>query len=211
MLTGQLLRTRRPLRIPLRVCLSQEIRFLQTGSPGASKFFFPWILLPNSAGNIFKANAPVPTDVNEYNLRIDHQITQNQRIYWRYYHVDTPQTILGYQPSILAAEDTHSYSMALNLRLHDHSEYAAELEHRHRERRQHNHTRLRHWRSLQPDRKGKPDRGGGDSRIPDCRTRAMDRAARLRYVLAATRDSLREAAGATLPPSSPKASMATRA
>ncbi len=81
---------------------------------GASKFFFPWILLPNSAGNTFKTNAPVPTDVNEYNLRIDHQITQNQRIYWRWYHVDTPQTILGYQPSILAAEDTHSYSMALS-------------------------------------------------------------------------------------------------
>jgi hypothetical protein len=80
---------------------------------GASKFFFPWILVPNAAGNVFKANAPVPTDVNEYNLRIDHQITSNQRIYWRFYHVDTPQTILGYQPSILAAEDTHSYSMGL--------------------------------------------------------------------------------------------------
>jgi hypothetical protein len=79
----------------------------------ASKFFFPYILLPNAAGNFFKANAPVPTDVDEYNLRIDHQITQKQRIYWRYYHIDTPQTVLGYQPSILAAEDTHSYSMGL--------------------------------------------------------------------------------------------------
>jgi len=81
---------------------------------GASKFFFPYILLPNAPGNLFNTNAPVPTDVNEYNLRIDHQISQYQRIYWRYYHVDTPQTILGYQPSIRAAEDTHSYSMALN-------------------------------------------------------------------------------------------------
>ena len=80
----------------------------------ASQFFFPWILVPNSAGNIFKANAPVPTDVNEFNLRIDHQFTQKQRAYWRFYHVDTPQTILGYQPSIRAAEDTHSYSMALS-------------------------------------------------------------------------------------------------
>ncbi len=79
----------------------------------ASQFFFPWILLPNAPGNVYKANAPVPTDVNEYNLRIDHQITQNQRVYGRFYHVDTPQTILGYQPSILAAEDTHSYSVAL--------------------------------------------------------------------------------------------------
>ncbi|MEO8128294.1 MAG: carboxypeptidase-like regulatory domain-containing protein, partial [Bryobacteraceae bacterium] len=81
---------------------------------GASKYFFPYILLPNAPGNVFKANAPVPTDVNEFNLRIDHQITQSQRIYWRFYHVDTPQTILGYQPSIQAAADTHSYSMALS-------------------------------------------------------------------------------------------------
>jgi hypothetical protein len=80
----------------------------------ASKYFFPWVLLPNAAGNLYKANASVPTDVDEYNLRIDHQITANQRIYWRYYHVETPQTILGYQPSIQADANTHSYSMALN-------------------------------------------------------------------------------------------------
>jgi hypothetical protein len=79
----------------------------------ASTFFFPWILLPNSSGNFYKSNAPTPTNVDEFTLRIDHQITSNQRIYGRYYHVDTPQTILGYQPSILAAEDTHSYSGAL--------------------------------------------------------------------------------------------------
>ena len=80
----------------------------------ASKYFFPWILLPNAAGNVYKANAPVPTDVDEFNLRIDHQITDKQRIYWRYYHVNTPQTILGYQPSIRAEGLTHSYSMGLN-------------------------------------------------------------------------------------------------
>ena len=64
----------------------------------ASKYFFPWVLLPNAAGNLYKANASVPTDVDEYNLRIDHQITANQRIYWRYYHVETPQTILVTSP-----------------------------------------------------------------------------------------------------------------
>ncbi len=81
---------------------------------GASKFFFPWILQPNSPGNLFRANTSVPTTINEFTGRIDHQITQNQRIYWRYYHVDTPQTILGNRPSILADEDTHSYSTGLN-------------------------------------------------------------------------------------------------
>jgi len=86
----------------------------QSRISGASKFFFPWVLLPNSPGNFYNANAPVPIDVNEFNARIDHQITSRQRIYYRYYHVDTPQTILGYQPSIRADENTHSYSMGLN-------------------------------------------------------------------------------------------------
>jgi hypothetical protein len=80
----------------------------------ASVFFFPWILRSNSAGDVFRANASVPTHVNEFTGRVDHQITPNQRIYGRYYHVDTPQTILGNQPSISAGEDTHSYSLGLN-------------------------------------------------------------------------------------------------
>jgi len=80
----------------------------------ASKFFFPWILLPNSPGELFKANAPVFVNTDEFNGRIDHQITQNQRIYWRILHLNTPQNIVGYQPSITATEDTHSYSTGLN-------------------------------------------------------------------------------------------------
>ena len=81
---------------------------------GASKFFFPWILLPNSPGNLFKATAPVTLNNDEFTGRVDHQITQNQRIYWRILHLNTPQSIVGYQPSITAIEDTHSYSTGLN-------------------------------------------------------------------------------------------------
>ena len=80
----------------------------------ASKFFFPWILLPNSPGNFYRAQAPVTLNNDEFTGRIDHQITQNQRIYWRVLHLNTPQSIVGYQPSITATEDTHSYSTGLN-------------------------------------------------------------------------------------------------
>ena len=81
---------------------------------GASQFFFPWLLPANSPGDIFSAQASIPSNNDEFNGRIDHQITQNQRIYYRILHLNTPQTIMGYQPSIIAGEDTHSYSMALN-------------------------------------------------------------------------------------------------
>jgi hypothetical protein len=81
---------------------------------GASQFFFPWIPLPN-AGNVYQNQAAYPLNVDEFNARFDHQITQTQRIYWRYYHNNTPQTILGGdEPGVRASADTHSYSMALN-------------------------------------------------------------------------------------------------
>ena len=81
---------------------------------GASVFFFPWLLQPNSPGDLYRAQASSPLTNDEFNGRVDHQITQNQRLYWRIFHLNTPQTIVGYEPSILGGEDTHSYSMALN-------------------------------------------------------------------------------------------------
>ncbi len=86
----------------------------QSQFSGASKFFFPWIPQPNSPGNFFKANASRPTNIDEFSGRIDHQITQNQRIYWRILHLDTPQGLVGYLPSSTATEDTHSYSTGLS-------------------------------------------------------------------------------------------------
>ena len=53
-------------------------------------------------------------NIDEFTGRVDHQITQNQRIYWRILHLDTPQDLVGYQPSSTATEDTHSYSTGLN-------------------------------------------------------------------------------------------------
>ncbi|HYM05879.1 MAG TPA: carboxypeptidase regulatory-like domain-containing protein [Terriglobales bacterium] len=81
---------------------------------GASKFFFPWIPQANSPDQHFRAIASRPTNTDEFSGRVDHQLTQNQRIYWRILHLDTPQNLVGYLPSSTATEDTHSYSMALN-------------------------------------------------------------------------------------------------
>jgi len=81
---------------------------------GASKFFFPWIPQANSPGDLFKAIASRPTNTDEFTGRVDHQITQNQRIYWRILHLDTPQNLVGYLPSSTATEDTHSYSTGLS-------------------------------------------------------------------------------------------------
>jgi hypothetical protein len=86
----------------------------QSQISSASKFFFPWIPQPNSPGNLFKANASKPINIDEFSGRMDHQITQNQRIYWRILHLDTPQGLVGYLPSSTAIEDTHSYSTGLN-------------------------------------------------------------------------------------------------
>jgi hypothetical protein len=81
---------------------------------GASKFSFPWLLQPNSPGSLYRSNAPVPLNNDEITGRIDHQFTQNQRLYLRYLHIATSKTILGYQPSILASGDTHTNSVGLN-------------------------------------------------------------------------------------------------
>jgi hypothetical protein len=81
---------------------------------GASKFFFPWIPQANSPGSRFRAIASKPINIDEFTGRVDHQITQNQRIYWRILHLDTPQNLVGYLPSSTATEDTHSYSTGLN-------------------------------------------------------------------------------------------------
>jgi hypothetical protein len=86
----------------------------QTRFSGASKFFFPWIPQPNSPGNLYRANASRPINIDEFTGRVDHQITQNQRIYWRILHLDTPQGLVGYLPSSTATADTHSYSTGLN-------------------------------------------------------------------------------------------------
>jgi TonB dependent receptor len=81
---------------------------------GASQFFFPYVLLPNTPGNLFRAVAPLPSDVDEWTARVDHQLTDKQRIYGRYYLNDFTNTEPQYRPDVTRDTDTRQQSIALN-------------------------------------------------------------------------------------------------
>jgi hypothetical protein len=98
--------------------LSKQIIDPQTGRPfpgniipenrfsSASKFFFPYLLLPNSPDGRFRAVAPTRNDTYEYVARIDHQITDNQRIYGRWVVQDYNVVSPDYTPSV-TSDDTN--------------------------------------------------------------------------------------------------------
>ncbi len=79
----------------------------------ASKFFFPYILLPNSPDGRFRGLAPLPDDTSEFTLRIDHQITTKQRIYGRWVKIGNGVDSTGYRPEVSqwTAVDQHNASL----------------------------------------------------------------------------------------------------
>ena len=86
----------------------------------ASKFFFPYILKPNSPGNLFRAVAPQPDDLGIYSLRIDQQLTANQRIYGRLVVTRQHVVLPDYAPEVfmdrevLQHNDSLSYTWNVN-------------------------------------------------------------------------------------------------
>ena len=80
----------------------------------ASKFFFPYILLPNSPGNLFQALAPQPEDGTNFMLRLDQQITTNQKIYARWIRVGDTQTSTGYRPDVINNTHLAQHNAGLN-------------------------------------------------------------------------------------------------
>ncbi len=50
----------------------------------SAKYLFPNILTPNSGDDRFRTCRFVPTDNEEFTVRIDQQLTNKQRIYGRY-------------------------------------------------------------------------------------------------------------------------------
>ncbi len=82
----------------------------------ASKYFLPYILEANSPDGFYRNNASAKNDTHEGTLRIDHMITQSQRIYARYYTVRQPQDQLGYvpDPSIIGYSNVEQHSGSLN-------------------------------------------------------------------------------------------------
>jgi hypothetical protein len=82
-------------------------------APSAT-FFFPYLLAPNSADGRFRAVAPRKEDSNEGTVRIDHQITNSQRIYGRWVIYDNPQNRPDYSPAVVETNTTRQNSVGLN-------------------------------------------------------------------------------------------------
>ena len=80
----------------------------------ASKFFFPYILLPNSPGNRFQALAPQPDDGTNFVLRGDQIINAKQKIYVRWIRVRDSQINTGYRPDVINTTELTQHNTALN-------------------------------------------------------------------------------------------------
>ncbi len=79
----------------------------------ASKFFFPWVLQPNSPDGRFRSVASRPDDTNEYVSRIDHQITSNHRIFGRWIIYDNKSGVPDYRPDIVQENNTKQHNAGL--------------------------------------------------------------------------------------------------
>ena len=79
----------------------------------ASKFFFPYLLQPNSPDGQFRAVAPVSDTTYEGTARIDHQITDKQRIYGRWVVVDNNTDSPDYKPTVLQNNTTRQHNIGV--------------------------------------------------------------------------------------------------
>jgi len=86
----------------------------------ASRFFLPYLLKPNAAGDRFVAQAPIPSDSTNLFLRFDHQISTTQRGLWRWTRNEHESDSLGYTPDIVTTQTIAQHSWH-QLRLDHHS------------------------------------------------------------------------------------------
>lgn len=106
--------------------LSRQIKDPETGLqfPGnkipanrivnSAKFFFPYVLRPNSPDGRFRAVASQPTDTDELTVRIDQQLTDRQRIYGRYIINDFDAVFPQYRPDVTQNNGTRQQNAGLN-------------------------------------------------------------------------------------------------
>jgi hypothetical protein len=80
----------------------------------ASKFFFPYVLLPNSPDGRFRAEVANSNDTYEGTGRIDHIINDKQRIYGRWVVLDNAALSPGYSPDIVSNNNTRQHNVAVN-------------------------------------------------------------------------------------------------
>lgn len=80
----------------------------------AAKFFFPYLLQANAPDGRFHQNAANKSDNTQGTLRIDHTISEKQRIYGRWVVYDSPYLFYGYSPSMYETNTTRQNSVGLN-------------------------------------------------------------------------------------------------
>ncbi|MEW5979482.1 MAG: TonB-dependent receptor [Acidobacteriota bacterium] len=80
----------------------------------SAKFFFPYILTPNSGPDRFRAVASQPSDTDEFTVRIDQQLTNKQRIYGRYVINDFLAVFPQYRPDITQENGTKQQNLGVN-------------------------------------------------------------------------------------------------
>lgn len=79
----------------------------------AAKFFFPYLLQPNSPDGRFHAVAPVTNDTWNGLIRIDQNITDKQRIYGQFIDWVNPTTYPQYSPSVVQTNETNQHNFGL--------------------------------------------------------------------------------------------------
>lgn len=105
--------------------LSKAIIDPQTGQPfpgnvipadrisAASRSFFPYLLMPNSPDGRYRAVAPVKDDTYQYTARVDHQLTNAQRIYARWVMNSNENRSPGYTPDITSTNETTQHNIGV--------------------------------------------------------------------------------------------------
>src|SRR5262249_52254820 len=80
----------------------------------ASKFFFPYILLPNSPDQRFKGVASAPDDLHNYSGRIDHNLKDTQKLFFRFVVNDNTVISPNYRPDIVENRNVLQHNAAIN-------------------------------------------------------------------------------------------------
>jgi hypothetical protein len=81
---------------------------------GAAQFLTPYLLTANSPGGYYRNQTNTSNNTYEGTIRIDQEITPNQRIYGRYVRVNQPSTAFGYSPSAVTNDTVNQNNLAVN-------------------------------------------------------------------------------------------------
>jgi outer membrane receptor protein involved in Fe transport len=80
----------------------------------ASKFFFPYILVPNAPNQRFTALGSQPDDLDNYSARVDHHLTNTQQLFVRLVINNNDYSLPNYRPDITEDRTVLQHNVAMN-------------------------------------------------------------------------------------------------